>query len=123
MECIFCKIIDNEINSFTIFEDNNVKVILEIHPKSLGEMLIIAKKHIKDVKELDDETAVALNNTIKKMYELLEKKLNIAGLSIIQNNGIAAEIKHFHIHLIPKYKKKNLINKTELKEVFNVLIS
>jgi histidine triad (HIT) family protein len=54
MECIFCKIINKEISSDFIFEDEDIIVINDVHPKSRIHMLIIPKKHIFTISELED---------------------------------------------------------------------
>jgi histidine triad (HIT) family protein len=54
MECIFCKIINKEISSNFIFEDEDIIVINDLHPKSRIHMLIIPKKHIPTISELED---------------------------------------------------------------------
>jgi histidine triad (HIT) family protein len=54
MECIFCKIINKEISSDFIFEDEDIIVINDLHPKSRIHMLIIPKKHIPTISELED---------------------------------------------------------------------
>ncbi len=119
MDCLFCKIIKGEIPSKTLYEDDIVKVFMDINPNSMGHLLIIPKKHIKDLTEMDDETFGYMNSVIKKIYDLLKEKLNFDGLRIVQNNGIIQEVKHYHIHMIPIYKN-NLKGKT-LDEVFEIL--
>ena len=119
MNCIFCRIINGEIPSYTIYEDDIVKVFLDANPDSNGHMLIIPKKHILDLDDMDIDT---LNHTMKiakKMKKLLEEKLNIDGLTLIQNNGAVQEVKHYHLHLKPYYKKKQ--SKKDLKDIFEIL--
>jgi diadenosine tetraphosphate (Ap4A) HIT family hydrolase len=53
------------------------------------------------------------------MYKLLNDKLNIDGLCVNQNNGIAEEVKHYHVHLIPKYKTDSKL--ANVKEIFELL--
>lgn len=120
-DCLFCKIAKGETESYTVYEDEKVKVFLNIFPESLGDLLLIPKKHVFDLTDIDDETFKYFNSIIKIMDKLLKEKLNINGLQIIQNNGICQHIKHYHIHLTPKYSKnpKNL----ELPEVLNILIN
>jgi histidine triad (HIT) family protein len=119
-ECLFCKISNNLSDSYTIYEDEIVKVFLDIYPESIGHLILIPKSHILDVTEMDGETFKYFNKIINKMYELLKEKLNAEGLQIVQNNGIAQAIKHYHIHLIPKYKTSKNIS---LEEVYKILIS
>ncbi len=47
-DCIFCKIMNNEIPSYTIYEDEVVKVFLDVNPDANGHMLIVPKRHITD---------------------------------------------------------------------------
>ena len=106
MECLFCKINKGEIPSYTIYEDEVVKVFLDINPKHNGHTLIIPKKHYKDIADIDMDTLSHIMKIAKKMYQLLNDKLNPDGIILTQNNGIAQDIKHYHLHLIPVYKNE-----------------
>ena len=121
--CIFCKIINNEMPSYTVYEDNLVKVLLDINPSTDGDLLLIPKKHIVTVDEIDDELMLHFLKIEKEIYNLLKDKLNCEGLTIIQNNGYGQEVKHFHIHLTPRYTGDlvdHLYNKDNLSEVQEV---
>lgn len=107
MDCLFCKIIEGSIPSKTIYEDEIVKVFLDINPNTNGHCLIIPKKHIITVNELDNSLITHILEVEKKMYKLLKDKLNIDGLTIVQNNEYGQEVKHYHVHLIPRYKDDN----------------
>lgn len=100
---IFCKIINNEIPSSTIYEDDIVKVILDVNPKSTGHTLIIPKEHYKDLDDIDIELLTKILKKAKDIKKLLEIKLNPESIILVQNNGEAEKIKHFHLHLIPAY--------------------
>lgn len=113
MECIFCKIINNEINSYTVYEDEYTKVFLDINPDENGHLLIIPKKHIKNISDIDLDTFNHIIKVTKKMNILLKEKLNIDGLTLIQNNGISQDVKHFHLHLKPAYKEKQTALKVQ----------
>jgi histidine triad (HIT) family protein len=120
MDCLFCKIIDGVIPSKTIYEDDLVKVFLDINPNTNGHCLIIPKKHIVTVDELDSDLIAHILEVEKKMYKLLKEKLNIEGLTIVQNNELGQEVKHYHVHLIPRYHDDNWnlkFNQESLKQV------
>lgn len=119
MDCLFCKIINGEIPAYIIYEDELTKVFLDTHPDVNGHMLIVPKKHIVDLNDLDDATAIATMNTAKKIHQLLTEKLHISGLTLIQNNGDTQQIKHFHLHLKPHYDELNEIK--EIEEIYNTL--
>ena len=123
MDCLFCKIIEESIPSKTIYEDELVKVFLDINPNTNGHCLIIPKKHIVTVKEVDSILTTHILEVEKKIYDLLKEKLNIKGLTIVQNNELGQEVKHYHVHLIPRYEDDNWninFNQKSLKDTDEV---
>ena len=100
-------IIVGSIPSKTIYEDELVKVFLDINPNTNGHCLIIPKKHIVTVKEVDSILTTHILEVEKKIYDLLKEKLNIKGLTIVQNNELGQDVKHYHVHLIPRYEDDN----------------
>lgn len=126
MECIFCKIANNEAPSYTIYEDEIVKVFLNINPSSDGHLLIIPKKHYTNIVDIDLETLNHINTISKKMYELLKEKLHVDGLTLSQNNDYGQEVKHYHLHLTPRYNNDSVEIvypkvKKDIKEIFEIL--
>lgn len=105
-DCIFCKIIKGEIKSYTIYEDDIVKVFLDANPDDNGHMLIVPKKHITDFTELDSNTAAHIHEVAKKMKDLIYDKLKPQGLTLVNNYGIKQYVKHYHLHIIPSYNPK-----------------
>ena len=105
-DCIFCKIINGEIPSKKIYEDDDVIVILDLHPVCDGHSLIIPKKHITDMTEMDNDTLHKIWNVSNKLTPILMEKTNSTGLSLRVNYGDSQEIKHFHMHLLPNYQYK-----------------
>ena len=104
-DCIFCKIINNEIPAKTVYEDKKVKVFLDVNPSTNGHMLIVPKKHYENILDIDLEIYNYAISLIKeKLYPLVKEKLNCDGVTIIQNNEYGQEVKHLHIHVIPRYE-------------------
>ena len=105
-DCIFCKIAKGSIPSKTIYEDEKFRVILDLGPATQGHALILPKEHYADIYEIPEETIGDAMKLAKKMAGLMTDKLGCDGFNIVQNNGEAAgqTVKHFHIHLIPRYK-------------------
>lgn len=122
MDCIFCKIIKGDIPSYTIYEDEIVKVILDINPVSNGHMLIIPKTHYVNLMNIDDSVLSHIMNISKDLYKKYKDKLNMDGLTITQNNDYGQEVKHYHLHLIPRYENDNIefIKPTNLDSVEDV---
>lgn len=124
MNCLFCKIINKEIPSKVIYEDNKVIIFLDINPSSNGHMLLVTKTHYENILDLDTKLLEHIHKLIKKMYKLLKEKLHIEGLTIVNNSEYGQEIKHFHIHLIPRYNNDNLkLNKInnliDIEDIYN----
>lgn len=113
MDCIFCKIIEGSIPSYTIYEDELVKCFLDVNPDSNGHLLIIPKKHFTDLEDIDITYLNHIMEISKKCQNLLKEKLHIDGLTLVQNNGIVQEVKHYHLHLKPVYNNNGSILKVE----------
>lgn len=120
-DCLFCKIINGEIPSKKIYEDDKVLVFMDINPNTNGDLLLIPKNHFVTVEDIDIETISYMYEIIKeKIVPLLKNKLKVDGITLSQNNGLGQEIKHFHIHITPRYKDDNLkisTNKDILKDL------
>lgn len=110
MNCIFCKIMKNEIPSYTLYEDDIVRVILDINPSTNGDCMVIPKQHIENINDIDDHTYMHIFNIAKKMYPILKEKLNCKGLTLVQNNDLGQDIKHYHLHLTPRYENDNVMH-------------
>ena len=120
-DCVFCKIISGEFNSFKLYEDDDVIVFLSAGPVSYGHTLIVPKKHILDYEEIDLETLNHINKVGKEIYNKLKEKLNPASIQLVQNNGKLQEVKHYHLHLIPFYDEEKY-GKENLEEVLTTIM-
>ena len=111
--CIFCKIINGEIPSHVLYEDEQFKVILDVNPATKGHALILPKEHYANLYELPEETAEDAMKLAQRMMRKMTEKLDCDGFNIVQNNGEAAgqTVFHFHMHLIPRYKNDGEILK------------
>lgn len=104
-DCIFCKIINGEMPSKTVYEDELIKVIMNINPSTNGHLLVLPKTHYVNIFDIDEKI---INHSFKiirdKLYPILKEKLNCEGLTLSENNLLGQEIKHFHIHVTPRYE-------------------
>ena len=116
-DCIFCKIANGEIPSKTIYEDDIVRVFLDINPMATGHTLIVPKKHFTDLDDIDLETITHIMKIAKDIKKKLEEKIGAKGIKLVQNNGVLQDVKHYHLHLIPDCK----VPKKDLEEVFELL--
>ena len=109
--CIFCKIIGGEIPSVTVYEDENFKAIFDISPASKGHTLVLPKKHMENLFEIDETVASKALSVIQKIASAIKETLRCDGINIVQNNGLAAgqSVFHLHFHIIPRYTDDNVI--------------
>jgi len=119
MDCIFCKINNGDIPSYTIYEDEYVKCFLDINPVSKADTLIIPKKHFTDINDIDLEYLSKINEASKKIVNIISSKFKPDGFKLVQNNGSLQEVKHYHLHVTPNYKKKD--KNTSVEETFNFI--
>lgn len=103
--CLFCKIANGLIPSYTVYEDHRFRVILDISPASKGHVIILPKNHAANIFELPEEDASQLFPAAKKIAEALNRVTECDGINILQNNGEAAgqSVYHLHVHVIPRY--------------------
>jgi len=111
--CIFCKIINGDIPSYKLFENEYVIAFLDISQTTIGHSLVIPKKHFNNIYELDELYASEVFKAVTKLSKSIKKALGVDDINIINNNGPLAgqTVHHFHIHIIPRYENDGLIIK------------
>ncbi len=106
--CIFCKIINQEIPSYKVYEDDKVYAFLDLSQVTKGHTLVVPKQHVADIFEYDEALAADVFARIPKIAKALEKAFpEMEGLNILNNNKELAyqSVFHSHVHLIPRYGK------------------
>jgi histidine triad (HIT) family protein len=104
-QTIFEKIIAGEIPCEKIYEDENYFVFLDIKPINLGHTLIVPKKAIDYIFDLDKETYLGLFETATKIAPAIQKATNCVRV------GMAVEgfgVPHAHLHIIPLFKEREI---------------
>jgi len=111
MASIFTKIIQNEIPSFKIAEDENYIAILDAFPLVKGHILVIPKKEVDKIFDLDKETYLGLMEFAYKIAPAIEKAIPClrVGMAVV-----GLEVPHVHVHLVP-LNTMNDINFTQPK--------
>ena len=98
--CIFCKIIKNEIPSEKVFENKGFLAFLDIQPVNHGHLLVIPKKHVVWMHEADDATISRIFKLSKKLMRSLIKGLKCDYVTV---SVVGKDVPHFHVHLIPRH--------------------
>jgi histidine triad (HIT) family protein len=105
--CIFCKIVNGEIPSAKVFENEHVVAFLDISQVTKGHTLVIPKVHKENIYELTPDIARNVFEVVPKIANSIKKQFEPIGMNILNNNGEKAgqSVFHYHIHLIPRYGK------------------
>lgn len=104
-DCIFCKIINGEIPSSKVFENNHVLAFLDISQVTKGHTLVIPKVHQENIYELTPHVAKQVYEVIPQIANAIKEAYNPIGLNLLNNNGEDAgqSVFHYHVHIIPRY--------------------
>ncbi len=105
MDCIFCKIVAKQIPAAVVYEDDRAMAFLDIKPRSPGHTMIIPKIHAPNFLELPEAEVGPLFSAVKRVADLLVKKLQCDGITVGVNQGRASgqEVDHLHVHLMPRW--------------------
>jgi len=98
MPTLFTKIMNGEIPSYKIAEDENFYAFLDIFPLAKGHALVVPKKEVDYLFDLDDETLGGLHVFAKKIAKAIEKAVPCKRIG---TTVIGLEVPHAHLHLIP----------------------
>ncbi len=129
--CIFCKIINGEIPSYKVYEDEVCIAILDISQATYGHTLVIPKNHYTNIFDIDDDVLGHIGNVASKLAKKYQQVLKLEGLNLINNNGAIAGqvVNHYHLHIVPRYEDDNLVDaiytnngdKVNFKELLELL--
>ena len=118
-DCIFCKMIEGDIPSHKVYEDENVLAFLDTNPVSKGHTLVVPKEHVENIHQADGmnymwDAIVEVSNAVKNAF-------GAEGINIDQNNGELAgqEVFHLHFHITPRYDGSEIqldYNRSELEK-------
>lgn len=106
-DCIFCKIVNGDIPSAKVFENEHVLAFLDISQVTKGHTLVIPKVHKENLYELTPDIANNLFASVPEIAKALKSEYEPLGINLVNNNGEHAgqTVFHFHMHLIPRYGK------------------
>ena len=127
MSSIFTKIINGEIPCYKIAENDDFFAFLDINPNAKGHTLVVPKKEVNKLFDLDEKTYLGLMNFSRKVALAIEKSVSCkrVGMTVI-----GLEVPHVHVHLIPlnsmndiDFKHKVNLKEEEFKAIANKISS
>lgn len=125
MASIFTKIINGEIPSYKVAENDKYYAFLDINPVVKGHTLVIPKREEDDIFDLEDDEIAGLMVFAKKVAKSLKNNIECTKVAIVV---IGLEVPHAHIHLLPikneseiNFKNKKQFSAEELEAIQNVI--
>jgi len=97
-DCIFCKIVSEEIRSAVVYEDDNVKAFIEMRPASEGHTLVIPKVHSETIYDLAREDYESLMDAAQRIGGTLQELYRPRRVGLIV---YGFHVAHAHVHLVP----------------------
>jgi histidine triad (HIT) family protein len=102
--CVFCKIVRGTEPASIVWDDSLTMAFIDLRQFHVGHTLVIPKRHLNDVRELDSETGAALMATVTRVTRAVGSAFPNQGLSLWHSIGEAAdqEVPHMHMHVHPR---------------------
>lgn len=100
MSCIFCRIVEGELSATRVFEDERVFAFRDLHPQAPTHVLIVPKRHVTSLHELDD---VGLAGALLQAAACVARAEGLdQGWRLIANTGVhgGQEVQHLHLHVL-----------------------
>lgn len=107
--CIFCKIAHHEIPGKILYEDDLCMAFMDLSQTTDGHTLVIPKIHADHFLDVDEKTLAHMMKVTQDVTRMIQKSLHAKGFNIVSNmNEVAGQsVKHFHIHIIPRYSEND----------------
>ncbi|EKS8377250.1 TPA: HIT family protein [Bacillus cereus] len=107
MECLGCKLANEEEKIYKIYKDDYVTCFLDHAPFYPGHTLIVPKQHVVEVDELNDVVAKSVMDASKLIAKAIKIVYKPDGVTVCQNGGVFNELTHYHMHIVPRYKERS----------------
>lgn len=108
--CLFCDIIEGNVPSRKVYEDDKVYAFMDISQTTPGHTLVVPKEHVRNLFEMSSETAADLFSRVPKITQAIKASDDkIKGANILVNNEEVAyqSVFHSHVHIIPRYSSQD----------------
>jgi len=121
--CLFCKIIANDVPSYTVYEDEYTRAFLDIFPSTTGHVVVILKKHGWTILDYTPEELASLMATVQKIVRALTATYKTEVFTLGVNHKEEQGVHHLHIHVLPRFSddKGGVIQSIVEKEVKEAL--
>jgi histidine triad (HIT) family protein len=108
MNCLFCGIVNGEVNASLVFDDDISIAFLDHRPLFPGHCLVVPKKHFETLSDLPTNLVGPFFRNVQLLTRAVEVSLEAEGSFVAMNNRISQSVPHLHVHVVPRRKKDGL---------------
>ncbi len=111
--CIFCAIAAKRAPAAIVYESPEALAFLDIHPITQGHILVIPRKHSRNLFDFDDASAQGVMHAARVVARALRVALNAEGMNLFQSSERVGgqDVFHFHFHLLPRFQGDGLLSR------------
>ncbi|MFE3445045.1 HIT family protein [Nocardia sp. NPDC059180] len=104
-QCLFCGIVAGDLPGVKVAEDETTLAFMDIHPASEGHLLVVPKRHSRDLLDIPAEDLAAVTLAAQRIAKVVIKELGADGVNLLNCCGADAwqTVFHFHLHVVPRY--------------------
>jgi histidine triad (HIT) family protein len=102
--CLGCQLANGQVQAHVVYENEWLTCLLDIAPLNAGHVLLLPKRHVAELEELEEETSAAMLQAVMKMSRVIKTLYQPDGVTILQNGGKFNDLGHVHVHVFPRYE-------------------
>jgi histidine triad (HIT) family protein len=106
--CLFCRIIDGEVATHRVLDDDHVVAFLDHRPLFPGHVLVVPRRHVVTLPDLPGDEIGPFFARVQALAEALPAALDAAGTLVANNNIVSQSVPHLHVHVVPRRPKDGL---------------
>ncbi|WP_246319986.1 HIT family protein [Paenibacillus qinlingensis] len=102
--CLGCQLANGQVQAHVVYENEWLTCFLDIAPLNEGHVLLLPKRHVAELEDMEEATSAAMLKAVMKMSRVLKIRYQPDGVTILQNGGTFNDLGHVHVHVFPRYK-------------------
>lgn len=108
MNCLFCGIVNGEVNASVVFDNGISIAFLDQRPLFPGHCLLVPKNHFETLSDLPPDLVRTFFKNVQLLARAVEVALEAEGSFVAMNNRVSQSVPHLHVHIVPRRKKDGL---------------
>lgn len=106
--CLFCRIVNGEVEAKIVYSDDLVSVFLDYRPLFLGHCLVVPQEHMEVLTDLPETMIGPFFSRLQLIAQAVENAMNAEGTFVAMNNRVSQSVPHLHVHVVPRRRKDGL---------------